>query len=277
LKTRPDSASSTSTPVPASQDTTAPRVAAGHGTATRVLRLTRALLLLLRGLAVALFMLGKPDIRRRNHHMQRWCASLLDVLGIELDVHGELPEDDQPVFMAANHVSWLDIFVINTICPGLFVAKSEIRRWPVAGWLAARVGTLFIERARRVDTRKVNDRIVARLAVAGERITVFPEGTTTDGSVVLPFHASLFQPAVIAGARVQPIAIRYTDAHGQPSTLPAYTTEVSLPASLWRIAGARGLRAELHFLGPLAPGPATRRELAALAQERVSAVISGSC
>lgn len=266
-----------------------------HGFVVRSWRIARATALMLRGLLIALFVLDRPDVRLRNRHMQPWSASLLDILDVGLDVHGELPDDDAPVFIAANHVSWLDIWVINAVCPTLFVAKSEIRGWPVFGWLAARVGTLFIERARRVDTRKVNDRIVARLAIAGERIAVFPEGTTTDGSVVRPFHASLFQPAVGAGARVHPVAIRYVDAAGMRSAVPAYIDDLPLLQSMWRIAGAQGLRAELHFLEPIEPDgrmglgggdgdPAAadashlrneRRRLAALAQERVSAAVAG--
>jgi len=258
-----------------------------RGAFVRTWRITRATALMVRGLLVALFVLDRPDVRLRNRHMQPWSAALLDVMDIGLDVHGELPSDDAPVFIAANHVSWLDIWVINAVCPTLFVAKSEIRGWPVFGWLAARVGTLFIERARRADTRKVNDRIIARLAVSGERIAVFPEGTTTDGSVVRPFHASLFQPAVGAQARVYPVAIRYVDEAGMRSDVPAYIDDVSLMVSMWRIAGAQGLRAELHFLEPIEPfvasgeaggteGPelrAQRRRLAAIAQERVAAKI----
>jgi 1-acyl-sn-glycerol-3-phosphate acyltransferase len=269
-----------------------------HGVLVRSWRLARAVALIVRGLLIALFILDRPDVRLRNRHMQPWSASLLDILDIGLDVHGELPDDDAPVFIAANHVSWLDIWVINSVCPTLFVAKSEIRGWPVFGWLAARVGTLFIERTRRADTRKVNDRIIARLALAGERIAVFPEGTTTDGSVVRPFHASLFQPAVGAGARVYPVAIRYVDRAGVRSTVPAYIDELPLLASMWRIAGASGLRAELHFLEPIEPvlptsdtrhadesgnGAAAdgtnlrtqRRRLASLAQERVAAALAG--
>lgn len=267
-----------------------------YGVLVRTWRIARATGLMLRGLLIALFILDRPDVRLRNRHMQPWSAALLDAMDIGLDVHGELPDDDAPVFIAANHVSWLDIWVINAVCPTLFVAKSEIRGWPVFGWLAARVGTLFIERSRRADTRKVNDRIIARLAVSGERIAVFPEGTTTDGSVVRPFHSSLFQPAVGASARVHPVAIRYVDAQGERTDVSAYIDEMPLLASMWRIAGAHGLRAELYFLEPIEPdatgedldgqradeGGATvaegqrirRRRLAALAQERVAAVVA---
>jgi 1-acyl-sn-glycerol-3-phosphate acyltransferase len=247
-----------------------------HGVLVRSWRIVCVIGVLAKGLAVALLLLDRADVRLRNRHMQPWCASLLHVFGIQVTVLGAPPTDDAPVFIAANHVSWLDIWVLNTACPTLFVAKSEIRRWPLVGWLANRVGTLFIERARRADTLRVNDHIVARLAIAGERVSIFPEGTTTDGSVVRPFHASLFQPAVSAQARVYPVAIRYVDTHGGRSTIPAYVDDMTLATSMWRIAGGRGLRAELHFLQPIEPGQRTRRELAALSQERVAAAISGS-
>jgi 1-acyl-sn-glycerol-3-phosphate acyltransferase len=247
-----------------------------RGALARSWRLARALLLLVRGVLIAAVLLGGADVRRRNRHMQPWCAALLDILGVEVVVRGALPQHDAPVFIAANHVSWLDIWALNAVRPGLFVAKSEIRGWPVVGWLAARVGTLFIERARRTDTRRTNERIVARLAVPGEQVTVFPEGTTTDGSVVRPFHASLLQPAVAAHARVHPLAIRYTGVGGAPSTAAAYIGDMSLAQSMWRIAGAIGLRVELHFQQPIEPGARTRRELAALAQARVTEAIEAA-
>jgi len=234
----------------------------------------RATLLLVRGVLIAALRLRRDHVRRRNRHMQAWCASLLDILGLQVEVSGTLPDDHAPVFIVANHVSWLDIWAINSVCPTLFVAKSEIRGWPVFGWLAARVGTLFIERARRADTRRVNDRIVARLAVSGERIAVFPEGTTTDGSLVLPFHASLFQPAVSAGARVWPVAIRYLDRNGERSDIPAYIDDVSVAASMWRIAGMSGLRVRITFLPAFDVEGRHRREVAALAQERIGEALS---
>lgn len=244
------------------------------GPLLRSLRLARATLLLLRGVAIAVLRLRRDDVRRRNRHMQRWCAALLDILGLEVTHTGALPDDARPVFIVANHVSWLDIWAINSVCPTLFVAKAEIRAWPVFGWLAARVGTLFIERSRRADTRRVNDRIVARMAVSGERIAVFPEGTTTDGSVVLPFHASLFQPAVSAQARVYPVAIRYLDGNGARTDVPAYVDDVSLVTSMWRIAGMAGLRVQVEFLPAFDADGQHRREVATIAQDRISQALA---
>ena len=240
-----------------------------RGPLLRAVRLARATLLLIQGVAIAVLRLRRDDVRARNRHMQPWCAALLDILGLQVEHAGSLPDDSTPVFIVANHVSWLDIWAINSVCPTLFVAKAEIRAWPVFGWLAARVGTLFIERSRRVDTRRVNDRIVARLAVSGERIAVFPEGTTTDGSLVLPFHASLFQPAVSAQARVHPVAVRYLDRNGERTDVPAYVDDLSLVASMWRIAGMAGLRVRVEFLAPFDADGRHRREVAALAQERI--------
>jgi 1-acyl-sn-glycerol-3-phosphate acyltransferase len=272
-RSAPDPSAATTLAAAARESEPANAGANSFGPLLRALKLARATLLLLQGVLIAMFRLRRDDVRRRNRHMQRWCGRLLDILGLELEHEGPLPDDSTPVFIVANHVSWLDIWAINAVCPTLFVAKAEIRAWPVFGWLAARVGTLFIERSRRADTRRVNDRIVARMAVSGERIAVFPEGTTTDGSVLLPFHASLFQPAVSAQARVHPVAIRYLDRNGKRTDVPAYIDDLSLVASMWRIAGMSGLRVRVEFLSAFDVTGQHRREVAAQAQERIGRVL----
>ena len=117
------------------------------------------------------------------------------------------------MLVVANHVSWLDIFALHAVGPVRFIAKAEIERWPVLGGLVRGVGTLFIERARRHDTHRVNQEI-ARALAAGDIVAVFPEGTTTDGTALLPFKGSLLQPIIDAQGHVQPVAIRYRDADG---------------------------------------------------------------
>jgi 1-acyl-sn-glycerol-3-phosphate acyltransferase len=163
--------------------------------------------------------------------------------------------------IVSNHVSWLDVWVIHATCPVRFVAKSDSRRWPIVGWLVARAGTIFIERARRHDTARINRHIVQVLS-RGERVGIFPEGTTTDGTRLAPFHASLFQPALGAGARVATAAIRYPLADGRPNPDAAYTGERSLLQSLRLILAHRALHASLTFAGVVEPHGKTRRELA---------------
>ncbi|MCS7100215.1 MAG: 1-acyl-sn-glycerol-3-phosphate acyltransferase, partial [Burkholderiaceae bacterium] len=172
--------------------------------------------------------------------------------------------------LLANHVSWIDVFAILSTLPCRFVAKAEIGRWPLLGWLVTLVGTLYIERGRRHAVAAINQRVRERLA-AGEAVAVFPEGTTTDGSTLLPFHANLLAPALELGCEVWPLALRYTDG-GRPTRAAAFVGEMALPTSLWNILTARELQIEVALLAPIAtnPGGHTRHEVAARARARIA-------
>jgi 1-acyl-sn-glycerol-3-phosphate acyltransferase len=170
----------------------------------------------------------------------------------------------------ANHISWLDIMVINAALPCRFVSKSDVRQWPLIGGLVEGSGALFIERDRRRDAMRVVHLMAERLR-AGDRLAVFPEGTTGDGSSLLPFHANLLQAAVATEMPVQLLGLQYTDARsGLRHDAPTYIGDTSLLESLWRTACATGLQAELHVgLADTAQGrdrrtwaEALRRELA---------------
>lgn len=246
---------------------------AQRGALARLWRFAAALLHLLRGLAITAFILSRADHHERNRRMQRWAQQFLDLSGVTMRVLGTPPPAERPAFLVGNHVSWLDILLVNAACPVLFVSKAEVRDWPLFGWLATRIGTLYIDRARRAETLRVNAQIAERLAVPGERVAVFPEGTTSDGSTLLPFHPSLIEPAVRAGAQVHPLAIRYLDAEGRRSAVPAYVGGMSLARSMWRIFGTPGLVAEIRFLPAVASAARHRREVAHEAQDLVAAAL----
>jgi 1-acyl-sn-glycerol-3-phosphate acyltransferase len=171
--------------------------------------------------------------------------------------------------LVSNHVSWLDVWVIHAVSPVRFVAKSDVRRWPVIGWLVERAGTIFIERAKRHDTARTNRTIVETLT-RGERVGIFPEGTTTDGTHLRPFHASLFQPALGAGAHVVPVAVRYPSRDGAVNLDAAYAGERSLLESLRLILRQRRLRAEVTFAPVIEISGKTRREIAREAEEAIA-------
>ena len=227
----------------------------------RCLRLFRLVLHLLQGLATAAVVFPLVSNERQLAIIRRWSRSLLRVLNVRLRVHGTPPRGHAPTMIVSNHVSWLDIWVIHAVCPVRFVAKSDVRRWPMIGWLVARAGTIFIERDRRRDTARINRRIVETL-MRGERVGIFPEGTTTDGTHLRAFHASLFQPALEAGARVSSAAIRYPLHGAEPNPDASYTGERSLLESVRLILAQRTLRAEVTFCGALEPVGMTRRDLA---------------
>src|SRR5690606_6858588 len=125
-----------------------------------------------------------------------WSRTLVWLCGVRVSVVGE-PRMQGSALWVANHVSWIDIFVLAGIRGVLFVAKSEIRRWPVVGWLVAKVGTVFLQRGQRHSIRQVGEAMQARFR-DGDVIGLFAEGTTSTGWDVLPFHSSLFDPAIRA-------------------------------------------------------------------------------
>ena len=233
----------------------------------RWLRFGGVALQLFAGLAVVTAVYPCVGRSTRQRLKQRWSLQLLARLGITLDRRGEIGAG---ALLCANHISWVDIFVINATQPTAFVAKSEVRGWPLIGALAAKTETLFIERGRSRHALHIAHRMASLLA-AGRNVAVFPEGTTSDGCAVLPFHAALLQPAISAGAPVQPLAIVYRDAAGRRSTAPAYVGDMSFLASLRNILSTRGLRAEIHCLPVIVVAGRTRRELAAAAEAAIRA------
>jgi 1-acyl-sn-glycerol-3-phosphate acyltransferase len=173
-----------------------------------------------------------------------------------------------PVMLVANHISWLDIHVLNAVLPARFVAKSEVREYPLIGWLSKRIGTLYIRRARSRDVGRVIGQLTEILH-GGEPVVVFPEGTTTDGTVVLKFHSSLLQSAVEAGAMVQPVAIRYRREDGTRCAEAAFIGGTTLVESLKIIAAQPAICVELVFLPPIAASGWSRGELGATARELI--------
>jgi 1-acyl-sn-glycerol-3-phosphate acyltransferase len=195
-----------------------------------------------------------PD--QRSATVQRWAADMLAVLGIRLEVHGTPPAHG-PMLLVANHLSWLDILAIHAARHVRFVAKAGVRHWPLIGTLATGAGTLYIERERRRDALRVVHHMTEALR-EGDLIAVFPEGTTTDGSTLLPFHANLLQAAISANAPAQPAALRFADAATGATSLAArYIDDDNLVASLWRTLRAPPLVAIVRFG---APQPSSGRE-----------------
>jgi 1-acyl-sn-glycerol-3-phosphate acyltransferase len=227
----------------------------------RAYRLTRLSLHLLYGCAVAGGLFPFMSGQRQLRIIKRWSRQMLAILGVRVHVQGRPPGGHHPTVIVSNHVSWLDIWVIHAVSPVRFVAKSDVRQWPLIGWLVARSGTIFIERRKRSDTARTNRRIVDTLA-RGERVGIFPEGTTTDGTHLSSFHASLFQPALGAGARVVTAGIRYPLRDGSVNLDASYEGERTLIESLRLILRHRSLRAELIFAGEMETSGKTRREVA---------------
>ncbi|WP_090137718.1 1-acyl-sn-glycerol-3-phosphate acyltransferase [Limnohabitans sp. DM1] len=189
------------------------------------------------------------SIEQREARVQTWALQFLALWGIHLRVLGQ-PVLTGPALIVANHISWLDISVIHAARHCRFVSKSDIRAWPLVGTLATGAGTLYIERTSRKDAlRMVKD--MADAMKDGDVIAVFPEGTTSDGRELLPFHANLIQAAILAEAPVQPMSLQFVDARtGEPSFAPCYIGDDTLIGSMWRTLTAPPIVAVVHFGEP---------------------------
>lgn len=241
----------------------------------RLIALFRATRLVLH-IAYGLFMaVAYPwfNLKIRQRILQSWSADLLHIFNVHIEI-----DDDDPLqvlrhgLIVTNHISWLDVFVLNAVVPMRFVAKSEVRRWPVIGWLCARAQTLFIERGKARSGARANVRLIELLR-HGECLAVFPEGTTTDGKRVAHFHSLLLQPAIDASAQVHPIAIRYQDRFGTHSTAAAYIDETSFGTSMWNILTTDRLHVRLAATPPLDASSMDRRSLTMTAHRQISTAL----
>lgn len=236
-------------------------------------RLLRLGLHILRGVLTAFLVLpwGSPALRMTL--TREWSRSLLALLGVRLEIRGTpLDSASHNVLLVSNHVSWLDIYLLNAVRPLRFVSKAEVRSWPVVGWLAAFTGTLFLERGKRRDTARVNDAVSSALA-NGDCVAFFPEGTTTDGTHLKPFLSSLLQAAINAQSELRPVALRYVQPDGGIDMAAAYYGDMSMMDSLRNILARKEIRAEVIFLEPISSSAKHRRELAQQAEAAISSVL----
>ncbi|MDO8350012.1 MAG: lysophospholipid acyltransferase family protein [Gallionella sp.] len=234
-----------------------------------VFRGCRLALHLLHGMLLALFYPFMDQARQRRT-LKNWSRQILGILNIGIQIDGLPPaRDGTGCLMVANHVSWLDIFVLNAIHPSLFIAKSEVRSWPLIGWLCERSGTIFIERSLRQNAASINQRI-STLLNQGVSVGLFPEGTTTDGKQVGHFHSALIQPAVDAGVSLCPIALHYRDEAGELSTAAAFTGDTTLAQSIWQILCCQQLNSLVIFTPALITSNENRRVLSRAAQQAIA-------
>ena len=234
-------------------------------------RLGRATLHALSGLAIILFVFPRRSEIQRNAHVQAWALKMLAVLGVRLELYGQPPVSG-PVLLVANHISWLDILVMHAARHCRFVAKAEVRHWPLIGRLATGGGTLFIERESRRDAMRVVHHMAESLK-RGEIVAVFPEGTTSNGQDLLPFHANLIQAAISADAPAQPVALSFLDTATRNTSLaPCYIGDDSLVESLWRTLGSPPITAVVRYGAPRKAGGKSRREWATELRSAVDAL-----
>lgn len=226
-------------------------------------RMLRLLGHVVQGMGTVLWRFPRLEPVERQQCVQAWASALLVKAGVRLEVHGQ-PVAQGPALLVANHISWLDIPVLHAARFCRFVSKDDVRDWPLIGRLATAANTLYISRTSRRDARRmVHD--MAQSLSEGDVVAVFPEGTTSDGSGLLPFHSNLLQAAIAVDAPVQAVAMRFVAGPDAVfSTAPSYVGDESLLGSIWRTLRADQLVAQLHF-GP--PTHAQGRDRRAWAED----------
>ena len=223
-------------------------------------RVLRVLLHLLHGMAVMALRFPFLPAAGRHARIGWFAAGTLRAMGVGLQVRGTARPG--ATLLVCNHVSWLDIAAVHAAVPqARFVSKADVLAWPLLGWLIRGAGTLFIERERKRDALRVVHACASALQ-AGDKVAVFPEGTTGPGPALLPFHANLLQAAIATATPIQPVVLRFADAGHRFSPAAEYVGSTTLAQSLWRVATARGLVVHVDLLPPQASAHADRRALA---------------
>jgi 1-acyl-sn-glycerol-3-phosphate acyltransferase len=179
---------------------------------------------------------SEPSPRQRAEWLHRWCRKGLPRLGIYFTTRGAPPAHG---LLVANHLSYLDIMILSAISPCVFVAKREIERWPVFGLMSRMAGTIFLDRARRAETRWAQGEMQNRLS-EGLTVVLFPEATSSDGTTVLPFRSALFEAAIGAQAEISAARISYAVSDGRPETDACYWGEMKMvPHAIKLLSKAR--------------------------------------
>ena len=224
-----------------------------------------------KGLFICFVIFPWVNSATKKNRIKHWSTQLLAIFRVQ--VKADLTDIASGAMIVSNHVSWLDIFVINSVAPCQFVAKSDIRSWPLLGWLALQAGTIYISRGSKSDVKRIYQYLIDQI-LAGERVAFFPEGTTAAQGEVLPFHANLFEAAIHAKVPIHPFALRYLNEAGQLHQAVDFLGEMTVLESMTLILNSGAVTAELQSLSLIPSDGAHRRDLAAASRIAVAAALN---
>jgi 1-acyl-sn-glycerol-3-phosphate acyltransferase len=195
--------------------------------------------------------------RARAAWLQRICRRVGKIFRLEIQSAGTIPAAG---LLVCNHLSYLDILVLSSLAPAVFVAKREVKSWPVMGWLSRLAGTVFIDRERRTHVGAVNGEIQTALA-DGALVIIFPEGTSSDGQTVLPFKSSLLEPATQPEHPLAIGCLQYALADGSARDEVCYWGDAIFLPHLLNLLSKRSVRAQVRF-APVSNRSLERKQLA---------------
>jgi 1-acyl-sn-glycerol-3-phosphate acyltransferase len=203
--------------------------------------------------------------KQQERIIQFWCKKLLSIFEINVELRGleDCLINQKKYLLVANHISWMDIIVIQSIKPSIFVAKADVASWPLFGWVAQMTGTIFIKRDKVSDIKKALKKMKRRLIKRS--VCIFPEGTSTNGRYLLPFKSNLFQSSIDTNSSILPLCLRY-EQNNIYSDKVAFIDEMSLVDSIIKIKGEKNIKAVVEVLQPIRPR-FNRKELASYTYE----------
>ena len=223
------------------------------------------------GLCIVLLRFRRLTQEQRQAAIRWWSLKMLHLIGIALRVEGTPAQGGS--LLVANHISWLDIMVVHAVAPqARFVSKADVKVWPLLSRLIDSAGTLYLERERKRDALRVVHAMAEALR-SGQTVAIFPEGTTSTGHGLLPFHANLLQAAISTATSIQPVALRFSDSTHAVSHAMEFVGATTLAESLWSSACGDGVVARVVFLAPRASAGAERRELARLLRADIAGAL----
>ena len=208
-------------------------------------------------------------LNARAAWLHRWCRFACHVLGVRVTTYGTFLSSG---LLVSNHLSYLDIIVLSSIRPCVFVAKRNVASWPLFGWLAKAAGTVFVDRGRRFQTRKGVDVIESAIA-SGSVVVLFPEGTSSDGSTVLPFKSALLESAVKLRCPIAAASIDYALNDGSVADEVCYWRDMTLVPHLLNLVFKREIRANYFFL-PAKIRAGNRKEIARELHDEIASMRS---
>jgi lyso-ornithine lipid O-acyltransferase len=210
------------------------------------------------------FVARSERLHARTAWLQRWSSFACRVLGIRLTRRGSMPQSG---LLVCNHLSYLDVVVLSSIGPCVFVAKRDVAAWPLFGWLAHAAGTIFVDREHRLASADVVD-LVREAIAGGSLVVLFPEGTSSDGSTVLPFKSSLLESAVQLRCPVAAAAIEHALEDGSVADEVCYWGDMTLLPHLLNLFSKREIRSKCSFSLPKIRA-GDRKEIAAELREEI--------
>lgn len=225
-------------------------------------------------LTLVMIYLGVGNSTRRQDWMQNSkafiCQCLLQVLNIRIQRIGHA--DPEAKLWISNHISWLDILMFTSLKQMHFIAKSEVRSWPIVGFVASLLGTVFIRRHNKFQVYRSLPRAQAIIRDQ-ERLFVFPEGTTSGGRKTEVFYPMMFEIAVREKTRVQPIALRYWNADDEPCTSAPFVDDDGIVGNILKLARQKYTLVEVYFLPSLDAQTMDRKQLAKASQASIDRIL----